>query len=45
MNEIGKNEGQKSVKHLPFLFLKKVGIYDDRERKRCDIGVKSSNNH
>lgn len=33
MNEIGKNEGQKSVKHLPFLILKKVGIYDDRERR------------
>lgn len=33
MNEIRKNEGLKSVKHSPFLFLKKVGIYDDRERR------------
>ena len=33
MNEIRKNESLKSVKHSPFLFLKKVGIYDDRERR------------
>lgn len=37
MNEIGKNEGLKSVKHSPFLFLKKVGIYDDRERKMATL--------
>ena len=35
MNEIRKNEGLKSVKHSPFLYLKKVGIYDDRERRKA----------
>lgn len=29
----GKNEGLKSVEHSPFLYLKKVGFYDDRERE------------
>ncbi len=33
MKEIGKNEGLKSVKHLPFLHVKKVDVYDERERK------------
>lgn len=37
MKEIGKNEGLKSVKHSPFLFLKKVGIYDDRERRKKNL--------